>query len=359
MPQTLSEPFHFTALPITIRFGIDARRLIREEAASLNIKRPLLVVMPDERSRKQGEHFAEALGRDNVSIFSDAKVHVPIETLNAALLQYDESRADGVIALGGGSAIGLGKLVAFKRKASSITIPTTYSGAEVTPFNAVTENGIKTQIRDAAVMPKLVLYDVALTHSLPLAIAVPSMMNALAHAVEALYAPDGNPIVSLEAEEAIRCGVPALCRLIEDQTSVSARRDLLFAAMLAGRASAVTTMALHHKLCHVLGGAHDLNHADVNCVILPHALAYNAPGAPQVMERIKHALETNDPAGRLFNVAKKGGAPTSLKAIGMPEEGLKPALETALKQTYANPVPLEEKRLMKLLQNAFYGHPPE
>lgn len=358
MSRSSLSPFDFKSLAIRIRFDVDAAAVLACEADRVGISRPLFVAMPGERSRKEAEAFVRVFAPGKTAVFSDAKVHVPTEILEAALAAYDAAGADGVIAIGGGSAIGLGKLVAFRRGAKSIVIPTTYSGAEVTPFNAVTRDGVKTQIRDDAVTPALVLYDIGLTLGLPMRIAVPSMMNALAHAVEALYAPDGNPLVSLEAEEALRCGVPALERLAADPESRAVRRDLLFASMLAGRASAVTTMALHHKLCHVLGGAHDLNHADVNAVILPHALCYNAPGAPEAMARIGRALATRTPAARLFDIAKEAGAPVALRDIGMRESDLEPALEIALAQKYENPVPLEAKGLRKLLNDAYRGVRP-
>lgn len=356
--STVSTAFDYTSLPMKIRFGVDAFAALPEEAARLGMRRILMIGMPDARSVSEIQRFAAVLGEHVGAVFSDAAVHVPVETLNDCIRVCSAASADGIVAVGGGSAIGLGKLVSAATSLPMIAIPTTYSGAEMTPVNAVTENGVKAQRRDEAMLPKVVIYDPALTTSLPLAISSASIMNAMAHAIEAIYAPDSNPIVRLVALESIRLARQALPRLVDDVADRAARADLLQSSMMAGQALSTTTMSLHHKLCHILGGAHDLPHAEVNAVILPYAVAFNIPGAPAAFEDIARALGAADPAQAIFALARDTGSPTSLHAIGMNEEHLDAAAEVAAGQSYDNPVSRDRGALRALLDDAYHGRGP-
>jgi maleylacetate reductase len=217
------------------------------------------------------------------------------------------------------------------------------------------------------VLPRTVIYDPELTLELPLAMTVTSAMNAIAHAAEGLYAPDGNPITALMAEEGIRASAAALPRLAADPKDLDARGDALYGAWLCGTVLGAVAMGLHHKLCHTLGGSFNLPHADVHAVILPHALAYNAAHAPQAMARIARALQAvlpsaaggaDNAAQGVFELASRHGAPTSLHAIGMPAEGLDRAAELAAATPYPNPRPHERNALRALLQRAFDGAAP-
>lgn len=353
-------PFTYVSLPMRVLFDVAAADAVAAEADRLHAERLLLVRSPGPRSAAQSAPIVDRLGERLAASFDEAMVHVPTETLAACLAAHKAAGADALVAVGGGSAIGLGKLVAAATRTPLVAIPTTYSGAEMTPFNAVTENGQKVQKRDAAMLPACVIYDPALTVGLPLAVAGPSMMNAVAHAVEGMYAPDTNPVVGLKADMAIRLAAAALPRIAGDGGDLAARRDLMLAAMLAGEVLAVTSMALHHKLCHLLGGGFDLPHADVNAVILPYAMAYNAPGAPDVALRIASALGVAgaDPAGGLFDLARACAGPASLAALGLPEDALDVVARAAAQQSYANPVPLETAALRRLLDDAWHGRRP-
>jgi len=354
-------PFQFSSLAIRVLFDKPAAETVAAEVARLSLSRVLMVAMPGARSAHEFAPVADALGGRCAAIFADARAHVPIETLEACLAAHQQANADGVVAIGGGSAIGLAKLVAARSHTPLIAVPTTYSGAEMTPFNAVTERGVKTQYRDPAMVPAAVIYDPDLTLRLPIEITGPSMMNGIAHSIEAMYAPEANPVVDLSAEMSIKLAAAALPRLAARLEERPARRDLLLAAMLAGQALAVTSMGLHHKLCHILGGAYDLPHAGVNAVILPYALAYNAPGAPVAAARIAAALGAlggTDPAGLLFDIAQGTGAPASLAALGLPETALEVIAATAAGQVYANPVPLSRPALHALLADAYAGRRP-
>jgi alcohol dehydrogenase class IV len=204
-----------------------------------------------------------------------------------------------------------------------------------------------------------VIYDPELTLSLPLRMTVTSGLNAIAHAAEGLYAVDGNPILSMMAEEGIRATAAALPVLARDPHDLGARGDALYGAWLCGAVLGAITMGLHHKLCHTLGGSFNLPHADVHTVILPHALAYNAPNAPQAMARIARALGASSAPGGVYDLALRHQAPVALKDIGMPADGLDRAADLAVQNQYPNPRPLERAAIRELLQHAYDGTRPD
>jgi alcohol dehydrogenase class IV len=293
---------------------------------------------------------------------------VPIETARDARNEATRLGADCAVAIGGGSTTGLGKAIALDSGLPILAIPTTYAGSEVTAIYGLTEGGVKQTGRDPRVLPKTVIYDPELTLTLPLAMTVTSALNAIAHAAEGLYAPDGNPVVALMAEEGIRACAAALPRLQADPMDLAARSDALYGAWLCGTVLGAITMGLHHKLCHTLGGSFNLPHAEVHSVILPHALAYNAAAAPQAMARIAKAVgggvdaadrRDGDAARALQQLARRHGAPTSLAAIGMPADGLDRAADLAARTPYPNPRPLERAALRALLQRAYDGAPAQ
>lgn len=214
--------------------------------------------------------------------------------------------------------------------------------------------------QDIRVKPDTVIYDPELTLTLPLTIAGPSGMNALAHCVESLYGPGANPIVSLQALEGIRALATGLPALTGDGTDIDARAHVLYGAYLAGVALASAGTALHHKTCHVLGGMFNLNHGDMNAVVLAHALAYNAPAIPELMEQIGVSLGVSReqvPAA-LFDLAAAIGAPTSLEAIGMPADGIDEAARRIVVEASANVRPPVEASIRQMLDDAFHGRRP-
>jgi alcohol dehydrogenase class IV len=240
-------------------------------------------------------------------------------------------------------------------------VPTTYAGSEMTDILGETEAGRKKTRRDRKIVPEVVVYDVDLTVTLPVALSVASGFNAIAHSVEGLYARDGNPILSLMAEEGIRALAAALPRLKERAEDPDARSDALYGAWLSGTVLAGTSMALHHKLCHVLGGSFDLPHAETHAVVLPYALAFNAPAVPEAVARIARAIgiaDVADAAGRLHDIAGASGAPVSLAALGMPEAGIDKAAELAVADPYWNPRPFDRAAIRALLDDAWHGRRP-
>lgn len=285
-------------------------------------------------------------------------MHTPVEVTERAMQVVRKANADCTIAIGGGSTTGLGKAIALRTDLPQIVIPTTYAGSEATPILGETQQGRKTTQRSAKILPEVILYDVDLTLTLPPALSATSGINAIAHAVEALYTQDANPVTSMMAERGIQTLARALPPIMKNPTDKTARSDALFGAWLCGLCLGAVGMALHHKLCHTLGGSFNLPHAETHTVVLPHAVAYNTPAAPEEMARVAQALGTANAAQGLFDLAKLLGAPTALRAIGMPEAGLERAAELATSSPYWNPRPLDRAGIGALLDDAFYGRRP-
>jgi len=350
-------PFVYVAHPARVIFGAGALAQLGREIELLGATRALVLSTPEQADSAQ--RVAEMLGPRAAGVFAKAVMHVPVETAREARAVAQQLGADCAVAIGGGSTTGLGKAIALESGLPILAIPTTYAGSEMTSIWGLTEGGVKKTGRDPRVLPKAVIYDPELTLGLPQAMSVTSAMNAIAHAAEGLYAHDGNPIIALMAEEGIRASAAALPRLMRNPRDLDARGDALYGAWLCGTVLGAVAMGLHHKLCHTLGGSFNLPHADVHTVILPHALAYNAPQAPEAMARIARALGSADAARGVFDLAARHGAPTSLRAIGMPADGLDRAADLAAATPYPNPRPLERAALRALLQRAFDGAAPQ
>jgi alcohol dehydrogenase class IV len=285
-------------------------------------------------------------------------MHVPVEVAEEARRVVDTLGADGCVAVGGGSTTGLGKAVALSTGLPLVAVPTTYAGSEMTPIWGMTEGGAKRTGRDARVLPRMVIYDPELTLSLPPSVAGPSGMNAIAHCVEALYAPDGNPVVSLMAEAGVRALAESLPVVVREPSNLHARARALYGAWLAGASLGATTMGLHHKLCHVLGGRFNLPHAEVHTVILPHAARYNRLAAPEALGSVAAALGRDDASGGLYDLATSLGAKTALREIGMREAELDEAAELATRDPTNNPAPVTREGVRALLEDAYHGRRP-
>ncbi len=348
--------FTYEQLPIRVVFGAGSFDRLAEEVGRLGLKRAMILSTPGQR--RLADEAAKRLGVATAGIHAEAVMHVPVETARAARETARRLAADCVVAIGGGSTIGLGKAVALDTGLPVLAVPTTYSGSEMTSIYGVTDGGVKRTGRDRKVLPRVVLYDPALTVGLPAKISGPSGMNALAHCVEALYAQDANPITSLMAADGIRALARALPVVVKEPLDLEGRSDALYGAWLAGSALGMVAMGLHHKLCHTLGGSFSLPHAEVHTVILPHAVAYNRAAAPAAMRIVAEALGAEDAARGLYDLAKALGAPLSLGQIGMPADGLDRAAKLATENPYYNPRPVEYAGIRQLLEDAWHGRRP-
>lgn len=348
--------FTYTALPGRVLFGAGTLARLPEEVDRLGCRRALVLCTPQQEAT--GQSVASLLGARAAGVFAGAAMHTPVEVTARALLVAREHDADCTVAVGGGSTTGLGKAIALDSGLPILAVPTTYAGSEVTPIYGLTEGGLKRTGRDPRVLPRTVIYDPELTLTLPLGLTVTSGMNAIAHAAEGLYARDGNPIMDLIAEEGMRAVAQALPRLTSNSQDLEARSLALYGAWLCGTVLGNVGMALHHKLCHTLGGSFNLPHAEVHTVVLPHAIAYNAPAIPAALTRMRRALQTTDPAAALYDLARANGAPYSLRSLGMAEADLDRAADIAVANPYWNPQPIERAGIRALLQRAWEGERP-
>jgi maleylacetate reductase len=340
--------FVYQGLPSRVVFGAGSLASLPAEMDAL--------CTPEQRD--SGERVAALLGARAAGIFDRAVMHVPIETAREARDEARRLGADCAVAIGGGSTTGLGKAIALDSGLPILAIPTTYAGSEMTPIYGITEAGLKKTGKDIRVLPRTVIYDPELSMTLPVGLSVTSGINAIAHAAEGLYSVEGNPVIDLMAEEGIAALGRALPRIRAQSDDAEARSDALYGAWLCGIVLGTVGMALHHKLCHTLGGSFNLPHAETHTIVLPHALAYNAAAAPLAMQRIRRALGGADAAQAVYDLAKHNGAPVALKDIGMKAEDLDKACDIAMSNQYPNPRPLERGAVRQLLQDAFEGTRP-
>jgi len=355
--------FVYNGQPSRVVFGAGALQHLEREIDMLGARKALVLSTPEQQS--QARMVAERLGSRAAGIFPKAVMHVPMETAREAREEARRLGADCAIAIGGGSTTGLGKAIALDSGLPILAIPTTYAGSEMTPIYGITEAGLKKTGRDSRVLPRTVIYDPVLTLTLPVALSVTSGMNAIAHAAEGLYAQDSNPVMDLMAEEGIRAIAQALPGIRRSADDMDARGEALYGAWLCGTVLGNVGMALHHKLCHTLGGSFNLPHAEVHTVILPQAMAFNAGAAPRAMARIARALGAPggpSAAAGLFDLARDNGAPVALKDIGMQASDLDHAADLAVRNPYWNPRPIGQAQrgdIRELLQRAYEGLRPE
>jgi maleylacetate reductase len=353
MPQS----FVYQALPGRVVFGAGALQQLETELDALGARRALVLSTPEQR--QGAEAIAQRLGARSAGVFDRAVMHVPIETAREARAVARERGADCAIAVGGGSTIGLGKAIALDSGLPIVAVPTTYAGSEMTPIYGITQDGEKRTGTDARVLPRTVIYDPELTVTLPVDMSVTSGINAIAHAAEGLYAANANPITRLMAQEGIRALAVGLPGIRANRLDIEARGSALYGAWLCGTVLAHGGMALHHKLCHTLGGSFNLPHAQTHTVVLPYVLDFNAPYAGDAMRRISEALGTQGSAAAgVWDLAHRNGASTSLRELGMAEADLDRAADLATERPYWNPRPVDRSAVRTVLQAAFDGARP-
>jgi maleylacetate reductase len=267
------------------------------------------------------------------------------------------------VALGGGSAIGVGKGVALEGSAL-IAIPTTYAGSEMTPIVGITDRteGRKRVQRDPRALARLAIYDPEVTLDLSPELTASTAMNALAHCVEACYATDANPEIRAVALDGIRDIVRSLPLCVAHGDDIDAREDLMRGAQLGGLSIANASMGLHHGLCHVLGGRTGVAHGVLNAIMLPHVMRFNADAVPDAMSAIAEAMDagarTRDiQAAPRFVAALLEALPVPkrLRDAGVPADVLTVvAAEAATSATVkANPKPVTEAQILELLRGAW------
>ncbi|AMM87155.1 maleylacetate reductase [Martelella sp. AD-3] len=350
------EQFTARSAAVRVRFGAGVRKCLAEELETLGARRALILTTPQQADL--ADAFAEYCGARAAGAYTNATMHTPVDVSDEAASRAAELGADMLVSVGGGSTIGLGKAIALRTGLPQIVVPTTYAGSEATPILGQTENGLKTTQTNAKVQPGTILYDAELVTTLPVEMTVTSALNAMAHAAEGLYARDRSPLSSLMAVEGLRAFRDSLPNVLAAPTDVASRGETLYGAWLCGTVLGQVGMALHHKLCHTLGGSFNLPHAETHAIILPHALAYNAVAVPELLAPAAELFGDDNPGRGLYRFAREIGAPLALRDLGMSEADLDKAAELAVANAYWNPRPVERDAIRALLQAAWSGDMP-
>jgi len=402
MPSPAEPGFVHTFLPGRVVFGAGALDQVADEVAALGVRRVLVVAT---KSAREAADAVEGQLRERFAGRIDGVAqHVPTEVAEGARAKAREVGADCIVAIGGGSAIGLAKAVALTsgngpatagrstdaggmadgvadgvadvgrvgdvegstdaggsgRGVVIVAVPTTYAGSEMTPVWGETSGGGKSTGTDLKVLPRVVVYDPVLSQHLPINVTAASVANAIAHCVEAVWTSKADPITEMVAVEGVRALSAGLAAVLEEPTDLGARGKLLYGVCLAGSALATAGTGLHHKLCHLLGGTYNLPHAETHAAVLPQVTRVNAPAVPEAKRRLEAALQTDDLASGLFELFAMAGVPTSLQELGLTEaQAAEAAVEAAEKfQRIDNPVPVTVKLTTDILTRAWAGTRP-
>lgn len=345
--------FTYDALPGRVVFGAGARARVAHEVGRLGDR---IFLVHGESARPVAAELRARIGDAVVGSFGDVRQHVPRSLADHATDRARRADANVLLSVGGGSSIGFAKAIALQHDAPILALPTTYAGSEMTPIWGLTEGGTKTTGRALRVLPSIVVYDPEVTVTLSPRLTASSGLNALAHGVEALYAPAANPITSVLAEESIRVLAAGLPAAVADGADLEARSRCLYGACLAARALAVAGTSVHHTLCHVLGGRHGLPHAPTHAVLLPYVVAVIAAHVdPAAMVRLGRALGTGDPVGGLFALQRAVAAPTRLADIGMVREDLDATADAAVPSAIDLLPGVTDDAVHRILRDAFDG----
>jgi maleylacetate reductase len=353
----MNAAFAWTALPARVVFAAGAVGQMPAEVDGLK-KRRVLLIGGGDSTRPAFVRVREALGDRVAGVVDGATQHVSADHAERAASTARESGADILVTVGGGSATGFGKVLAFTCDLPLIAVPTTYSGSEMTAIWGRTTDGRKHTAFDIRVLPRAVVYDPELCAGMPARLAGASGMNALAHCLEALWSAGANPITTLLAVDGGRRLVEGLPRAVMDPADVDGHGDNLIGACLAGVALAQAGIAVHHRTCHVLGGGWKLPHAETHAVLLPHTTALVASRAPDAMLRASRILDDDDPAGALFDLLGRLRLPNALSTLGMPEDGLDEAARRVMEVSRDDPLVSDERAVRQMLGNAFAGRDP-
>jgi alcohol dehydrogenase class IV len=354
--------FVHDTLPQRVAFGSgEAAANLTSEIGRLGATRVMLI------AAKAETHLADTIAGDiPVALrHDDVVMHVPVEVAERAREAAAASHVDALLSVGGGSTTGLAKAVAMTTGLPIVAVPTTYAGSEATPVWGLTEGARKTTGIDQKVLPRVIVYDAALTTSLPVEMSVASGLNALAHCVDSMWAPNADPINAAFAAEGIRSLADGLPKVVADPMDLDGREHALYAAYLSAVSFASAGSGLHHKICHVLGGKYNLPHAQTHATVLPYVLAFNGPAAPDAQRRIAAAFNSagfraDSALDGLVALKRELNAPRALADYGFTEDSIAEAAEAILPSVPpSNPRQVTAGDLRTLLRAAWSGADPE
>jgi maleylacetate reductase len=339
-----------------VRFGSGAAaEMLAAEVNERGAARVMVIAAPAE------QRLVERItsGIDIAVNHDEVVMHVPVDVADRARHTAEAADADLLVSIGGGSTTGLAKAIALSTGVPIVAVPTTYAGSEATNVWGLTDGAKKTTGVDPLVLPKTVIYDAALTRSLPADMSVASGLNALAHCVDSMWAPRADPINQALAAEGIRALSEGLPQVIDNPDGLAGRELTLYAAYLSAVAFASAGSGLHHKVCHYLGGAHNLPHAQTHAIMLPYVLAVNAPAAPESERRIAAAFGASEAISGLEALRVRLRAPRALRDFGLEHDHIQRAAEGIAELVpESNPRPLSTADLRALLEAAWAGDDP-
>lgn len=344
--------FVHDAVGARVVFGAGRRAEVPDELGRLGARAMLI---HDEVAGGIAGPLLATLAASSVATIDRVRQHVPVEDADAARHLARKRQVDCVVAVGGGSTIGLAKAVALTERVPILAVPTTYAGSEMTPVWGMTEAGVKTTGRDPAVAPRTVIYDPELTVSLPPAITAASGLNAVAHCVDALWAPGRSPLTDAMAERGIDALASSLADAVAHGADLASRKRALVGAWLAGATFAIAGSSLHHKLCHVLGGRFDLPHAETHAVMLPWTAALAVRHVPEAGQAIARGLGASDAIGGLRHLAEALGAPRRLNELGLSAADAVAAADEIDLAKLATPFDVSRDELRELVRHAAAG----
>lgn len=340
----------------------------------LGLRRVLLVTTAGRAASAEGERVRRSIGRALVEAYTGVQSHVPTTTVQEALTLARREGIDGIVSFGGGSCADLGKAVCYFLEQESgapgssyadrptvahVSIPTTYSGAELTGYFGMTDETArsKTGAGGPTIVPLAAVYDPDATRSTPPRVSAETGMNCLAHGVEAAWSPYRTPEAEAIALACIERSADALPRVVEHPDDLGARSDMLIAAVLGGRCLHNAPAGVHHGLSQLLGGRTGIPHGLANALILPHAIAFNADAAPEEVRRIGRALgDEADPVGAVTRLRDRLGLPAGISDLGLVDDGDLAAIARLSQQNRsvrANLRPVSEDDALSILEAAW------
>jgi maleylacetate reductase len=343
--------FAYGVRQVRVVFGDGALATLPEEMDRLERGRALVICTPGRSETVDG--VRAAAGPRVAGVFRRAAPHAPRDVVEAARVELRASAGDALLAVGGGSPIGIAKALALDTGLPVLAVPTTYAGSEMTTVWGRSDGRKKTTGREPRVAPVLAVYDPVLTRTLPPATSAASGMNALAHAIEALYAPDATEISTLFALQSMRLLRSALPRVVAWPRDGDARRDALLGAHFAGCALDLASMGLQHKLAHVVAGSFGVPHALAHAMLLPHVVAFNSPAAPAAMTQVAEALGADDAAAGVQSLKESLCLTGGLREAGLRQADLEPAAALVIQDNYPNPRPATRADVLSILTAAF------
>ena len=345
--------FEYTGYPGKVYFGENA---FNQVSRLLSAYRKAFVIAGNRHALYIND-LRKSLGAERIFHFTEVVQHVPVELIEKAYQKQKAENTDTLVAIGGGSAIGLAKALALKSKHMIIAVPTTYAGSEMTNIWGITTAEGKTTGRDMVVLPKYVIYDPALTAAMPASLAATSSMNAMAHLMEGIYAHDTNPITNITALDGMKKLKEGMHLLASAGSLTKEANQLLqYGSFVAGKVLCEVSMSLHHKMAHVLGGTFGLDHSSIHTVLQAYVLDYQWDAlSKEVKDDFASALGNQYPPATLLELARSMGASTNLAAIGFKEGDIEKAVDAVLAKPYANPKELTKQGLIEMMRKAYRG----